>query len=295
MTSPVDPDPIVAELSAEFAAIGSLLDSGPGRAGREEAKRRIIALFKRVDGLLGELGSLKEGIRAQVERYKQLAAEDAASHAAGLDSDRPQLHHDHLGASTFVEKGWSLISLGDPQGAIQALDRALELSPDDIQAQSLLGWAQMLAEHHDDALATFSRVLAREPANALARVNVGFICLKKRIFGEAIEHLSRVIRLEGDPKASLYAHYYLGVVYLERAMYLDAQTFLRKAILLGPNLIEAYYDLGRAQWFNGDQEGARTTWERGAAANRFAPWAKRCSEVLERTARGEEVPRSGLP
>jgi tetratricopeptide (TPR) repeat protein len=295
VTSPSGADPIAAELTAEFAAVGALLDSAPGPAGRDEAKRRIIALFKRVDGLLGELGSLKEGIRGHVERYKQLAAEEAGAPAAGLDSDRPQLHHDHLGASTFVEKGWSLISLGDPQGAIQALGRALELSPDDIQAQSLLGWAQMLAESHDDALATFSRVLAREPANALARVNVGFICLKKRIFGEAIEHLSRVIRLENDPKASLYAHYYLGVVYLERAMYLDAQTFLRKAITLGPNLIEAYYDLGRAQWFGGDQAGARATWERGASGNRFAPWAKRCRELLDSTARGEEVPRSGLP
>jgi tetratricopeptide (TPR) repeat protein len=294
MTSPSGPDPITTELAAEFAAIGALLDSGPGPAGREEAKRRIIALFKRVDALLGELGTLKEGIRGHVERYKQLAAVDAAGHAAGLDSDRPHLHHDHLGASTFVEKGWSLISLGDPQGAIQALGRALELSPDDIQAQSLLGWAQMLADQHDDALATFSRVLAREPANALARVNVGFICLKKRIFGEAIEHLSRVIRLENDPKASLYANYYLGVVYLERAMYLDAQTFLRKALTLGPNLIEAYHDLGRAQWLNGDQVGARATWQQGAAANRFAPWAKRCRDLLESTARGEEVPRSSL-
>ena len=294
MTKAPGPDPITAELAAEFAAISALLDSGPGTVGREEAKRRIIALFKRVDALLGELGTLKEGIRGHVERYKQLAAVDAAGQAAGLDSDRPQLHHDHLGASTFVEKGWSLISLGDPQGAIQALGRALELSPDDTQAQSLLGWAQMLAERHDDALATFSRVLAREPANALARVNVGFICLKKRIFGEAIEHLSRVIRLENDPKASLYANYYLGVVYLERAMYLDAQTFLRKALTLGPNLIEAYYDLGRAQWLSGDRVGARATWQQGAAANRFAPWAKRCRDLLESTARGEEVPRSSF-
>jgi tetratricopeptide (TPR) repeat protein len=294
MTAPPSSDPIVAELAAEFAAIGALLESGPGNAGREDAKRRIIALFKRVDALIGDLGALKEGIRGHVERYKQLAADQGAGHAAGLDSARPQIHHDHLGASTFIEKGWSLISLGDPQGAIQALDRALELSPEDIQAQSLLGWAQMLAERYDDALGTFSRVLAREPANALARVNVGYICLKKRIFGEAIEHLSRVIRLGNDPKASLYAHYYLGVVYLERAMYLDAQGFLRKAIALGPSLIEAYYDLGRAQWWSGDRDGARATWQQGAVANRFAPWAQRCQELLDSTARGEEVPRSGL-
>ena len=114
----------------------------------------------------------------------------------------------------------------------------------------------MLHEDYDDALATFSKVLMKEPANALARINVGYICLKKRIFGEAIEHLSKAIRLDNDRKATLYAHYYLGLVYLEREMYEDAQTFFRKTLTLGPNLIEAYFELGRALWFAGERDGA---------------------------------------
>ena len=99
----------------------------------------------------------------------------------------------------------------------------------------------------------------REPQNALARINVGYICLKKRIFGEAIEHLSRAIRLDNDKKATLYAHFYLGLVYLERDMFEDAQTFFQKTLALGPNLIEAYYELGRAYWFNGQRDEATST------------------------------------
>jgi tetratricopeptide (TPR) repeat protein len=202
------------------------------------------------------------------------------------------VHEDHLGASTNNEKGWSLISLGDYAGAIQSLEKALALSPGAVQAQSLLGWAQMLHEQYDDALATFSRVLMKEPANALARINVGYICLKKRIFGEAIEHLSKAIRLDNDRKATLYAHYYLGLVYLEREMYEDAQTFFRKTLALGPNLIEAYFELGRAQWLAGEKDAARKTWDEGHKANKFNPWAKRCKEMLEVAAAGGEVPRS---
>src|SRR5690348_17728446 len=104
----------------------------------------------------------------------------------------------------------------------------------------MLGWAQMLHEDYDDALATFQKVLMKEPANALARINVGYICLKKRIFGEAIEHLSKAIRLDNDAKATLYAHYYLGLVYLEREMYEDAQTFFRKSLTLGPKIGRAH-------------------------------------------------------
>ena len=204
-------------------------------AAREAVKRDIIALFKRVDGALTDLGQLKEDIRGLVERYKQVSASaesvpaaPAPAQAPQFTGARPVVHADHLGASTFIEKGWSLISLGDYSGAIQALDKALALSPGAVQAQSLLGWAQMLHEEYDDALTTFSKVLMKEPANALARINVGYICLKKRIFGEAIEHLSKAIRLDNDRKATLYAHFYLGLVYLEREMYEDAQSFFRQ-------------------------------------------------------------------
>ena len=134
-------------------------------------------------------------------------------------------------------------------------------------------------------------MLVREPQNALARINVGYICLKKRIFGEAIEHLSKAIRLDNDKKATLYAHFYLGLVYVQREMYEDAETFFEKTIKLGPNLIEAYYELGRAHWLAGDQEKAKATWQDGFKANKFNSWGKKCQEMLELVAKGGEPPR----
>jgi tetratricopeptide (TPR) repeat protein len=279
-------------LRGQFQEIESRLGTAQG-ADRDTVKRDIIALFKRVDGALADLGQMKEDIRGLVERYKQGNTTEPAT-APQFTGARPAVHADHLGASTYVEKGWSLISLGDYAGAIQSLEKALSLAPGEVQAQSLLGWAQMLHEDYDDALGTFSRVLMKEPANALARINVGYICLKKRIFGEAIEHLSKAIRLDNDRKATLYAHYYLGLVYLEREMYEDAQTFFRKTLKLGPNLVEAYFELGRALWFAGRRDEAMETWDQGHKANKFNPWAKRCKEMLDVAASGGEVPRSLL-
>ena len=288
---------LLAGLKSEYLEIEGRLGAAEGAEAREAVKREIIALFKRVDGALTELGQLKDGVRGLAERYKQMnnaagAAPAGPAPVPQFNGARPVVQADHLGASTFIEKGWSLISLGDHAGAIQALEKALALSPGAVQAQSLLGWAQMLHEDYDDALATFSKVLMKEPANALARINVGYICLKKRIFGEAIEHLSKAIRLDNDRKAMLYAHYYLGLVYLEREMYEDAQSFFRKTLAIGPNLIEAYFDMGRAQWFSGDKDGARRSWAEGHKANKFNPWAKRCQEMLDLVAAGGEVPRS---
>ena len=281
----------IAKLRAEYDAIARQLDTASGGAEREAAKREIIGYFKRVDGYLAELTQLKDDIRQLVERYKQLTADTKQASAPEFTGQRPVLHADHIGATTFIEKGWSLISLGDHAGAIQALQRALQLSPGETQAESLLGWAQMLHEDYDDALQTFSKVLMKEPANSLARINVGFICLKKHIFGEAIEHLSKAIRLDNDKKATLYAHFYLGLVYLQREMFEDAETFFQKTIKLGPNLIEAYYELGRSYWFAGEQEQAKTTWQDGFKANKFNPWGKKCGEMVELVAKGGEPPR----
>ncbi len=288
-------DSYASALRRRYDAIASALEQVSSQASREGIKRDIIGLFKEVDGTLGELTRLKEDIRTLVERYKQAAGEAENAQAPKFTGARPMMHADHLGASTFIEKGWSLISLGDYDGAIQALTRALTLAPGDIQAQSLLGWAQMLHEDYDDALATFSKVLMREPANSLARINVGYICLKKRIFGEAIEHLSKAIRLDNDRKATLYAHFYLGLVYLEREMFEDAQVFFRKTLELGPNLTEAWYELGRALWFAGERDQATAAWTDGAKANRFNPWGKRCKELLDLVATGGAPPRPSVP
>lgn len=285
-------EPLVATLRQLYQDISGRLDAAQAFAEREIVKREIIALFKRVDGTLTELGQLKEDIRQLVDKYKSQAADTATAPAPMFTGQRPMVQADHIGASTFIEKGWSLISLGDYAGAIVALEKALNLSPNEIQAQSLLGWAQMLHEDYDDALSTFSKVLMKEPANSLARINVGYICLKKRIFGEAIEHLSKAIRLDNDRKATLYAHYYLGLVYLEREMFEDAQVFFEKTLQFGPNLIEAWYELGRARWFAGDPDAAKTAWSDGHKANKFNPWGKRCKEMLDLVARGEEPPRT---
>src|SRR5688500_10284703 len=77
-----------------------------------------------------------------------------------------------LNASTHIEKGWNLISRGEHAAAEEELQKALKLVPDDTQAASLLGWAEMLQEKYDDALFHFHTVLQREPTNAIARPGV---------------------------------------------------------------------------------------------------------------------------
>lgn len=279
----------VERLQAECLALAARLEAAATPAEQEQVRREIARLVEHTEAAAAALSAVRGTLHDLVERFHRRAAE-LAPRRREPEAARP-VRADHLGASTYIEKGWSLIALGDHGGAVTALRKAMELAPEDRQAEALLGWALMLAERYDDALAAFSRVLTVEPANALARVNLGFVCFKKGIFGEAIEHLARVLREDRDRKAVLYANYYLGLVYLERAMYADAQGFFRQALSLGPNLHEASYDLGRAQWLAGEKEAARATWRAAATAGSQSPWGRRAAELLATVDAGGEVPR----
>ena len=312
------PDIILSDtrtLVARYAVIADELAKLPAPSERDRIKQDIIALFRDADAAVHEYTAFKEAVKALVGRWKEQgdssAPPSAAAHmpvvsmpspgvtAAGGgfpkpdSSDRPtvSMRVDHLGASTFIDKGWSKLSLGDAPGAEIALRRALDLTPGNSEAETLLGWAQMMQHQYDSALLTFHNVLLRDPQHALARANVGFICLRKQIYGEAIEHLTRAIRLDSDKKATLYAHLYLGMVYSEREMYEDAELFFRRTLELGPNLLQAWYELGRSRWFAGQLDDAKSAWRDGAEANKFNPWGKRCGEILTLVEQGGEPPR----
>jgi tetratricopeptide (TPR) repeat protein len=291
---PGGPDRGVGELRSRYAQISARLEAGTASTETlDRLKQDIIALYKTIEHRVNELTLLKEDVKRIVGKWKAVQHATAPSVAPRISAEQPIVRVDPLGASTFVDRGWNCISVGDYEGAQAALTRALELAPNDPQAESLLGWALMLQERYDEALVSFQHVLVREPTNALARINLGYVCLKQGLFGEAIEHLSKVIRLDNDRKATLYAHFYLGLVYFEREMYDDAQTFFQKALALGPNLIEAWYELGRARWQAGDRDGAMQAWQSGHTANRFNPWAARCATVLATVAAGGAPPAGG--
>lgn len=284
-----DTDLAPPDLAALFAAERALqqqLEHTTDAKARAVLKDEIIALFRAVEAAEARVASLKLAVKSLAERWKQGEGRGLAANRAGTTA-----RIDHLGASTYIEKGWSRLALGDAVAAQEALQKALTLAPGNSEAESLLGWAQMMQEQYDSALLTFHNVLLREPNHALARTNVGYICLRKKIYGEAIEHLSRAIRLDNDAKASLYAHLYLGLVYFDREMYDDARMFFHKALALGPNLLQAWFELGRCHWFSGDREAARSAWRDGAAANKFNPWGKRCAEQLAAVERGEAPSR----
>jgi tetratricopeptide (TPR) repeat protein len=209
--------------------------------------------------------------------------------ARAISIVRP-VREDHLGASTFIEKGWHLIATGDFAGAERAISSALSLAPSDARARSLLAWSIMRQGRYDEAIEILDQVLGEDATNAMARATLGYVCMRKGLLREAHEHMSRAAAQMRDPKAALYGCFYLGLLYSQQRDVVEAERCFERTLSLAPNFIEAYYELGRAFWMVGELSEAERVWKAGNAANRFNDWGKRCAEALRLTAEGQEPP-----
>ncbi len=270
----------LTELRRTHALLAARLTEPLSTAERLALKDEIVALFRSSEAAIEELQQFKESIRALVDGFKALPPVPGAS-----------VRHDHIGATTVLERGWSALASGEWTAAETLLREGIRRDPQSVDAQALLGWALLRQERHDEALQGCLQVLVRAPEHGLARTAIGAICLRKGITGEAIEHLSRVVQGNGDPRAVLYANYWLGVAYLQREMMADAIEVLTRAVRAGPNLAEAWVELGRAQWHSGDHAAALTSWRTGGAV-RHSPFAARAGELLQRADAGEAIPRA---
>lgn len=266
MTGPTS----LAALHAEFDRLQARLAEPMDADARAEAKQAIVTLFRQTETAIAEYAEFKESIRELVDRFKALPAEPAPTSS---------VRHDHIGATTWIERGWTALAGGDWQEAERAFREAMARDGTSHTASALLGWALFHGQRYDEAMQYCLQVLVQEPDHGLARVALGAICLRKGITGEAIEHLTRASRSAGDPRAALYANYWLGVAYLEREMAEDALEFLRRAVALGPNLAEGWCELGRALWNIGRAAEAREAWSVGARI-RHSPHGARAATLL---------------
>lgn len=280
-------DPLPS-LRAEHERLRQLLAGTVPEAERPQVKQAIVALFRRAEQEISELAEFKETIRELVDSFKELPVAAPASASVGR---QPSVRHDHLGASTYLERGWTALAMGQWTEAEELLREALARDATSSDGQALLGWALMHQDRGDETLQLCLQVLLREPDHGLARVAVGAVCLRKGIIGEAIEHLTRVVRSGSDSRAVLYANYWLGMAYLARDMAGDAVEFLRKAVTLGPNLAEGWVALGQGLWWAGQQAEAREAWVVGSRI-RHSPNAAQAAEYLRLTDAGGTPPRS---
>lgn len=269
-----DVDPL-SPLFGRYRELESALEGARDAAESARLGAAAAELLGTLKQLEERAAELREMLRRLMVRHRIL--EGLPTGAAGFPPASVELPTDLGGGS--AARAWKLLASDDYDGAVELLNQALELAPDDPGVLSSLGWAQTVKQRYDEALTTYRHLLDLRPEDVLAHVNLGYICLRKGIYGEAIEHLSKAVRDSTDSRAELYGRYYLGLVYLAREMYDDAETFLLEVLELDPMMSEASFQLGRARYLAGRKAEAVSAWKNGAAASQGDFWASRCAEA----------------
>ena len=143
--------------------------------------------------------------------------------------------------------------------AIQAYQKAVELSPDYAEALVGLGDARQAKGQYDEAIAEYRKALQLEPENARVHFGLGKIYYnEKQLYHESVAEYQRAIQL--DPKF-LEAHLSLGEIYEEKGLYQDAIARYGHVLSLDPRHPGATYGLALA-YEKVDAKKAIEQWER---------------------------------
>lgn len=274
----------LAQLRARRAQLLAAIDDAPGGESRSALKAEIVALFRDADAELTEITAFRESIRELIARFKDLPTPPPVT---------VSVRHDHIGASTHIERGWSRLASAEWDEAEAQFRLAAAADGTSATALALLAWALIAQERLDEAMAACRAVYQRDPSNPLAAVALGVVCLHSGDDDGAVAHFAAAVSGR-DSRATLYAHYWLAVASFRREQFADAVAHAARALALGPNLAEGWAVLGEAHWRLGDEGRATDAWHTGARA-RHSPHAARCAELLATISVRGDQPRPSRP
>jgi tetratricopeptide (TPR) repeat protein len=262
---------VMEPFRARFERLSGEVAIGATRSAeqRDRLRSEIVDLVRDTETAIAGLTAFRDELRDLVSRFKE------------IPRPTPLARRDHLGSTTFIDRGWTQIASGEYAAAATTLRRALVLAPGEPAAELLLGWALMRDGGYVESLALLRHVLEREPDNELAHASIGYVHMKRGHLDDAEAHLVRAIQAGTDRKATLYANFYMGLLYLERRLFGEAKSYFASALELGPNLTEAWWELGRACYLDGSAADAARAWRHGAEGGRYNVWGERCARALQ--------------
>jgi len=168
----------------------------------------------------------------------------------------------------------------EPVGAVVSA-KVRRIVPSDA-VPDLFARGVSLEEHpsnHDEAIATYLRVVELEPNHAAAHINLGTLYYNRQDFVAAEKHYRMAV--EADPRYAL-AYFDLGNVLDETGRIEDAIAAYRTAVQLAPTYADAHYNLALAYERMRQPRQALPHWKTYAKLDRLGPWAVHARNQIAR-------------
>ncbi|MBT8485497.1 MAG: tetratricopeptide repeat protein [Phycisphaerales bacterium] len=195
-----------------------------------------------------------------------LAAADERKTSTGLIAyARRHLEDAPDSAIAYELIGTAERTLGRPEQAIAAFQRAVELRPDFVDALINLGNVLGESNRHSEAIAVLRRALTHEPDAPDIHANLGVALGAVGRPEEAMASLRHALQLEPNHVGALYN---LGSTLAATGRSAEAVAVLERVIALQPDHIDALNNLGVSLAASGREEAALQAYRR---AIEFAP------------------------
>jgi tetratricopeptide (TPR) repeat protein len=157
-----------------------------------------------------------------------------------------------------------LADKGQYDAAIAVFNTALELSPDDVRANTNLANALTQKGRLDEAIAHYQKALDGNPKYLDAHTNLGAALAQKGRLDEAISHYQKALAV--DPRYP-EAQANLGVAMFRKGNVDEAITHFETALEVSPKFGEAHTNLGVALIRKGKPEEAIAHFEKALTVN----------------------------
>jgi tetratricopeptide (TPR) repeat protein len=172
-------------------------------------------------------------------------AKKAALKALSIEPNLAEAHA-ALGRCLLIDWDWL--------GAEKEFRLAIDLNPNYATAHNFYAVYLRATRRFDEALAESKKAEEIEPTSAGRKATIGGTLYLARRYDEAIEELYQALMLDpGNP----VAHYYLGKVYTQKAMYEKAIFEYQKTIGLLGRTVELLAHLGHTYALSGRTEAAQ--------------------------------------
>lgn len=152
-----------------------------------------------------------------------------------------------------AELGRALLMLGDANGALASLQKAVALLPNDPEVHSALGIARLATGKADEAVASLQKASELDPGSAARHGNYGTVLLMRGRVPDAVKEYRLAVRIQPDDARS---HSDLGTALLGDNKVQEALVELQKAIALDPNRATFHSNYGYALQIKGDMQQA---------------------------------------
>ena len=203
--------------------------------------------------VLGQSKNSQERIDAVQMQRTGVSHYDLGEYEKAIAAHKRAIELSPDSIEAYYHLGMAYSSLGKYKEAIEAYTRATRIKPDYAAAYYNLGHAYSNLNQYDKAIKAFRHSIQYEPDNLEAYFALGKAYFDSGKEGKAVDTFEVAIGRKPD---NPYAYYRLGLLYSPGGLHARAAEAFTQAIIRDPRYVEAYFHRAYSYLFLGRGESA---------------------------------------